>query len=86
MAEWLRPNWWVWDLKLTLHVQWRMEERGLSEIALRRLLDIAQRIKHGRVPGRFEVTGRFHDRTWTVVLEPDFEREVIVVVTVFPTR
>jgi hypothetical protein len=79
-----RPEWWGWELELTFHVDFRLAERGLTEIVLRRMLERATSLRFGQVPGRFEVTGRFQGQRWTIVLEPDFETRVIVVITIFP--
>lgn len=39
------PGWWVWDLELTPHVLKRMEDRGFTEVDLRRMIDDARDLK-----------------------------------------
>lgn len=82
MSPW--PEWWDWDLELTPHLEKRMEERGLDELGLRTLLHAARRFRPDTVPGRFAIEGGHERRRWEVIVEPDEEDEVLVVVTAYP--
>jgi hypothetical protein len=79
------PEWWNWELAFTAHVESRMEERSISELDLRRMLEDATELSPGRQTGRFLVSGRHEGRRWIVVLEPDSDERVAYVVTAFPT-
>lgn len=68
----------------TPHVELRMEERGFTELELRRMLDRAEGVRPGRVEGRFEASTRHTGRPWVVILEPDEQDRVLYVVTAFP--
>jgi hypothetical protein len=78
------PDWWSWPFILLPHFEWRMEDRGLSEVELRLMLARARAIVPARRPGRWIVTSRLHGRPWTVVVEPDPMDEITYVVTAFP--
>jgi hypothetical protein len=77
------PAWWQWELELTRHTRQRLQERNLSEIELRRLLYHARSYRASWVEGRWRIEGRHGGRRWVVVVEPDLERELLVVVTLF---
>jgi len=79
------PDWWDWELGFTAHVESRMEERSISELDLRRVLEDATELSPGRQAGRFLVWARHEGRRWVVVLEPDSDERVAYVVTAFPT-
>jgi hypothetical protein len=76
------PEWWDWDLAYTEHVESRMEERGVSDVDLRMMLQGSSSIQPGR-PGRWQVEARHAGRRWTIVLEPDLEDRLVFVVTVY---
>lgn len=61
-----------------------MEERGISELDLRTMLEDATELLPGRQSGRSLVRTRHGSRRWIVVLEPDREERVTYVVTAFP--
>lgn len=82
MPAW--PDWWTWDLEFTPHAENRMEERGITEVELRELLERAVGLRDDVVEGRFVATGRCRSRTWEVIVEPDGTDEVVVVVTAYP--
>lgn len=82
----MRPEWWDWEIDLTPHLLKRMEDRRFSEIDLRRMLEFATRWRRDRVPGRWVVDSRFRRRDWLIVVEPDREIEVLVVITAYPAE
>ena len=77
------PKWWNWDLSFTAHAELRMEQRGVTEVEVRAMLERANGVRgqccreqiHGPNPTRSESLGR--DR------EPDAEANLLVVVTVY---
>lgn len=78
-----RVDWWTWPFLLTAHAQFRMEERGLDEIGLRRLLAGSGTLEANHRPGRWRFHGRTRRLPWTVVLEPNEESRTVLVITVF---
>lgn len=79
-----RPDWWEWELGFTSHAEARMEERETSEVELRTMLEDATRILPARRPGRWIVHTRLAEWPWIVVVEPDPESELLMIVTVYP--
>ena len=77
------PDWWEWELELTPHVEKRMEDRGFTEVDLRRMLETAAGFRTDVVPDRFVVEARFQGRRWEVVVEPDEVAHLLVVVTAY---
>ena len=78
------PNWWEWELGFTVHVEVRMEERGFSEIALRTMLDSATKLAPARLPGRWLIHTRHGGHPWYVVVEPDLDNQILMIVTAYP--
>jgi hypothetical protein len=79
-----RPDWWDWELAFTYHVELRMEDRDFTELELRRMLEVAGNVLPGRAPGRFEVYSRQRGKPWLIILEPDFDEQLLYVVTAYP--
>jgi hypothetical protein len=61
-----------------------MEDREFTELELRRMLDFAVDVRPGRVLGRFEVSSRRRGKPWVIILEPDFDEQLLYVVTAYP--
>lgn len=78
------PPWWDWELELSPHVLLRMVDRQFSETDLRGMLADASRCHGDADPGRWVVETTFHHRPWEVIIEPDFELRLTVVVTAYP--
>ena len=77
------PTWWHWDLELTPHLERRMEDRDFTEVDLRHMLETAKSLDPDWVEGRWVVGTRHHGQQWEVVVEPDFDEELMVVVTAY---
>ena len=78
------PEWWDWELELTAHSKARLEERGLTEIDLRTMLDKQPNsIAPDPEPGRHRVCTSHRRKSWIVVVEPDPVFEVLVIISVF---
>lgn len=78
------PDWWNWELELTAHLQKRMEERGLSEQGLRYMLGKVTELVPDVEPGRWIAEGRTERQKWRIIVEPDEDDSVIVVITAYP--
>lgn len=78
------PSWWEWELGFTAHVEARMEERGFSEIELRTMLDSASKLIPARRPGRWLIHTRRARHPWVVVVEPDLDGKILMIVTAYP--
>ena len=78
------PAWWTWELELSPHVLKRMEDRRFTEIDLRRMLERAVGHRANVVSGRWMIQTTHHRRPWEIVVEPDLERRLLVVVTAYP--
>jgi hypothetical protein len=80
------PRWWEWDVVLTHHVRKRMIDRGFTELDLWGMLDRASGLHPGVTPGRWVIVTRFGGVLWHVVVEPDLDTRLLVVVTAFAKR
>lgn len=78
------PAWWDWELELTSHLLKRMVDRGFSEIDLRSMMDVASRLRKHHEPGRWIVETSHASSPWEVVVEPDPEDGLLVVITAYP--
>lgn len=75
------PDWWDWPLSFTAHAELRMEQRGVSEVDLRTMLERATRYEASVVEGRFMIHATHERRPWIVIVEPDIDARLLVVVT-----
>jgi hypothetical protein len=80
MPEW--PEWWDWEIEVSDHAIERMAQRHFSEVDLRDMMYRATDYTPGE-PGRWELETTFDGAPWTVIVEPDAERKLLVVVTAF---
>ena len=80
-GEW--PDWWAWELELTPHLEKRMEDRGFDEIELRTMLQQAGHWRPDHVAGRFAIECRLRGLPWQVIVEPDPEDKLLVVITAY---
>jgi len=77
------PEWWRWELTFTSHAELRMEQRGVTEVDVRAMLERATGFEPSVVEGRFMIHAHRAQRPWIVILEPDVEVSLLVVVTVY---
>ena len=61
-----------------------MEDRGFDEVDLRRMLEHATGHAPDIVGGRFVIEARHAGHAWAVIVEPDAESQLLVVVTAYP--
>lgn len=80
-----RPAWWDWELMLTFHVERRMEDRGFTEVDLRAMMEAASGWRRDHVEDRFVLLCRLRGRRWQVIIEPDEDRQVLVIITAYCT-
>jgi hypothetical protein len=77
------PEWWNWDLSFTGHAELRMEQRGVTEVEVRAMLERATGFDASVVQGRFMIQTQRGQGPWVVIVEPDAEARSLVVVTVY---
>ena len=82
MDEW--PDWWGWEVELSVHVQIRMVDREFNEIDLRLMLADANGYHSDVVEGRWVVECRHADRPWEVIVQPLPDECRLLVITAFP--
>lgn len=80
------PEWWDWELAFTGHVQRRMEERGVSEVEVHSMLQRASGYSPSVVENRFMIETTHRGRPWIVIVEPDPDERLLVIVTVYESR
>ncbi len=80
------PIWWEWDLDLSPHVEKRMGDRGFTEVDLREMLQNAKSYREDVVEGRWVIDVRLRRQAWEVVVEPDDQEQLLVVVTAYPVE
>ena len=78
-----RPSWWDWELELSPHVLKRMVDRGFTEVDLRAMLEQASGVRRDVVDGRWVVETQHDSQDWAVILEPDDEDQLVVVITAY---
>lgn len=77
------PDWWRWELTFSSHAELRMEQRGVTELEVRAMLEGATEFEPSVVEGRFMIHPRHAQRPWIVIVEPDAGVNLLVVVTVY---
>jgi hypothetical protein len=61
-----------------------MDDRRFTEIDIRRMLERAGQYREDVVGGRWVIETRHRGKAWEVIVEPDPERQLLVVVTAYP--
>lgn len=77
------PEWWEWELVFTGHVERRMEQRGVTEVDVRGMLQRARGYRPSVAPRRFAIDTNHQGRPWIVIVEPDADEGHLVIVTVY---
>ena len=77
------PFWWNWELFFTDHVLERMEDREVTTADVRAMLDRATAFEPSVVEGRFMIHVARNNRPWIVIVEPDVDASLLVVVTAY---
>ena len=86
MTEENWPEWWKWELEFSFHLLRRMRHRRFSEVDLRAMLADARACLPDAAPNRWLVKTVLHDRPWEVIVEPDFELQILVVITAYMVK
>ena len=84
MVEW--PDWWSWELELSPHLVKRMVDRSFNEADLRLMLEGATGYHADYELGRWVIETSHAGRSWEVIVEPDLQERVLVVVTAYPVE
>ena len=58
------PEWWYWELDITLHLEKRMIDRDFSEIDLRTMFEYATGYERDVVKGRWIIKTRNNKQKW----------------------
>jgi hypothetical protein len=61
-----------------------MVDRGFTEVDLRYMLEHASGYRRDVVAGRWVIEACHKRRFWEVIVEPDSETQMLVVVTAYP--
>ena len=77
------PSWWRWELSFTPHAELRMEQRRVTEVDVRAMLERATAFEASVVEGRFMIHVARNNRPWIVIVELDTDASLLVVVTVY---
>jgi hypothetical protein len=84
MPTW--PIWWEWELELSSHLFKRMSDRDFSELDLRRMLSIASDLRPDIAAGRWVIETRHRRKPWEVIVEPDVDAQLLIVITAYPVE
>lgn len=63
-----------------------MADRRFTEVDLRSMLDRATSHRGDIVPGRWVIETRHARRDWEVIVEPDSDLELLIVITAYPVE
>ena len=63
-----------------------MIDRRFTELDLRRMLQHASGYSRDVMEGRWIIKARHEKKDWEVIVEPDHERKLLVVVTGYPAE
>ena len=63
-----------------------MLDRRFTEVDLRRMLEHAGGYRADVVEGRWVIETRHNRKDWEVIVEPDNEQKLLIVVTAYPVE
>jgi protease II len=78
------PTWWNWELEITSHLEKRMYDRDFGEIELRTMFENALEYSKDVVEGRWMIKTKHKGKKWEIIIEPDIEEQLLVVITAYP--
>jgi hypothetical protein len=67
----------------TGHAELRMEQRSVTEVEVRAMLEKARGFEANLVEGRFMIHVRHLHSPWIVIVEADADAKLLVVVTLY---
>ncbi len=76
----------VVELELSPHLLKRMVDRQFTEVDLRRMLQRARNHHKDVVEGRWVIESSLRSRHWEIIVEPDFQATLLVVITAYPSE
>jgi len=71
---------------LSPHLLKRVGDRRFTEVDVRRMLHVATRLRRDIEPGRWVAVTRHHRARWEVIVEPDADAQMLVVITAYPAE
>lgn len=77
------PAWWEWGLEITPHLEKRMVQRDFTEVDVRSMWDRATGYRPAVEPGRWIVETSRKGSPWEIVVEPDHDERLNVVITAY---
>jgi len=77
------PEWWDWELVFVDHFYERAEERDITELEVRAMLERPTGMERNHEEGRFIVHVRHRRSPWYVIVEPNFVLKELRVVTAY---
>jgi hypothetical protein len=77
------PEWWNWEIEITPHAEKRMIQRNFNELELRQMIYGARNYKNDIEDGRFKLLTQFKNEEWEVIVEPDYEENLLVIITAY---
>jgi hypothetical protein len=63
-----------------------MADRRFNELDLRRMLEKATSFRRDIVDGRWLIETRHRRRPWEIIVEPDTEEQLLIVITAYPVE
>jgi hypothetical protein len=78
-----KPLWWSWEIEITPHIEKRMVQRYFNEIDLRTMLHSATNFEKDIEEGRFKIMSSLRNSAWEIIVEPDYQEKVLVLVTAY---
>jgi len=63
-----------------------MADRDFSELDVRRMLSIASDLRQDIVPERWVIETRHGRKPWEVIVEPDADAQLLIVITAYPVE
>ena len=61
-----------------------MGDRRFTEVDLRRMIERARSYRRDAIEGRWVVATSHRRKPWEVIIEPDVEAQLLVVITAYP--
>jgi hypothetical protein len=80
------PEWWDWELLFTDHTKLRLEQRDLTELEVRAMLERANKYRPDPIDWRFQIPARHRRQPWIVVVEPNEMLKKLVIITVYEDK
>jgi hypothetical protein len=76
------PDWWNWELEISSHCLKRMSDRGFTETDVRVMIADAESVEL-QDHGTYIVATRLGRAGWEVIVTPDANQQVLIVVTAY---